>query len=282
MSQVPGQAGEGQASEPSARAPQRVDVSAAHSARVYDYWLGGKDNFAADRALGDKLTEAIPTLPKMALASRAFMGRAARYIVRELGITQFLDIGTGIPTSPNLHEVAQAVVPASRVVYVDNNPIVLAHARALMGSHPEGRTAFIQADLRDPHSILADPQLAGTLDLGRPVALTMIAILMYLRDQDGPQGIVRTLLDALPAGSCLAITHPTTDFDPDAVGMAVATATAAEFTMVPRSQYEVAAFFAGLELMPPGIVPMAAWRPDEQPPPHPHSVYSWAAIGRKP
>jgi hypothetical protein len=180
-----------------------VDPNVPQSARVYDFLLGGKDNFGADRAVGAALIENVPALPLMVRAQRAFLARAVRYLVADAGIRQFLDIGTGIPTANNVHEVAQEIAPEVRVLYVDNDPIVLAHARALMTGSPTGKTAFIQADLREPESILADPTLSETLDLTQPVALMLVGILMHLHDADDPYGIVSTLMDALPSGSYL-------------------------------------------------------------------------------
>jgi hypothetical protein len=262
--------------------PAEIDTSVAHPARVYDYWLGGKDNFPADRALGDAIMAAVPTIKVMARANRAFLGRAVRYLAGEAGIGQFLDIGTGIPTVGNTHEVAQEVAPEARVVYVDNDPIVLVHARALMTGNDAGATAFIEADLREPHKILADPALAATLDLGRPVALMLVAVLMYFRDEEGPREMVAALVDALPSGSYLAITHPTADFDAEAMAGAVAAAEHGGITLVPRSRAETEAFFTGLDLVEPGVVPVLAWRPDDGPPVDPRSAYYYAGIGRKP
>ncbi|MEU5565184.1 SAM-dependent methyltransferase [Micromonospora musae] len=262
--------------------PSGVDARFPHSARVYDWWLGGKDNFAADRAMGAALVEAIPTLREMAKENRRFVHRVARHLVGEAGIRQFLDIGTGIPTRPNLHEVAQAVAPETRVVYVDNDPIVLAHARALMISTAQGRSEYIHADLREPEKILSDARLTETLDLDRPVALTLIAVLMLLRDSDDPAGRLRTLMDAVPSGSYLAITHPTGDFDPAAMNAAVAAATQGGMTLVPRTRAEVERFFTGWELVEPGIAPVMAWRPEDGQPDDPHAAYYWAGLARKP
>ncbi len=262
--------------------PPDIDTSVAHPARVYDYWLGGKDNFAADRALGDAIKAAVPTIEVMARANRTFLGRAVRYLAAEAGIRQFLDIGTGIPTAGNTHEVAQEAAPDARVLYVDNDPIVLAHARALMTSHPAGTTAFIEADLREPQKILADPALAATLDLGQPVALMLVAVLMYFRDEDDPQGIVATLVDALPSGSYLTVTHPTADFNEEAMAGAVAAAEHGGITLVPRSRAETESFFTGLELVEPGVVPVLAWRPDAGSQVDPLSAYYYAGVGRKP
>jgi hypothetical protein len=264
--------------------PPGINTNVAHPARVYDYWLGGKDNFPADRALAEHIMQAIPTMRAMAAANRAFLTRAVRYLAEQAEIRQFLDIGTGIPTSPNVHEVAQAVAPDARVVYVDNDPIVLAHARALLKSQNVGETAFILADLRQPQAILDHPTLKATLDLTQPVALMMVAVLMYFRDTEDPNpyGMVATLLERLPSGSSLAVSHPTADFNPQAMAGAVAAAEQAGVTLVPRSQAETEAFFAGLELVDPGVVPVLTWRPDDQPPADPHSAYYWAGVGRKP
>jgi S-adenosyl methyltransferase len=262
--------------------PPELNTGQAHPARVYDYMLGGKDNFAADRALGDAVTRAMPSAPFMARANRAFLGRAVRYLAKEAGIRQFLDIGTGIPAAGNTYEVAQAVAPESRVVYVDNDPIVLAHGRALMTSDPAGATAFIQADLREPDKILADPALYRTLDLGEPVALMLVAILMYIRDEENPRGLVSALLDALPPGSYLTVSHPTADFSPGEAASAVAASERSGISFTPRTQAEVAAFFAGLELVDPGVVPVLAWHPDGGAPADPRAVYYYGAMGRKP
>lgn len=275
--------------------PVEIDTNSPHEARVYDYWLGGKDNFAADRALGDAIAAQIPTIQTMARANRAFLGRAVRYLVKEAGIRQFLDIGTGIPTHGNVHGVAQSIAPEARVVYVDNDPIVLAHARALMTSTPEGKTRYIHADLHDPRSILDDPAVAETLDLDQPVAVMLVAIMMYFRDADRPQEIISTLLDAVPPGSYLTISHPTADFDPNAMAGVVAAAEQSGIAFQPRSRAETEALFTGLELVDPGVVPVLAWRPDpvddaadptvtslpNQQPLDPESAYYWAGIGRK-
>lgn len=259
-----------------------IDNGMPHSARIYDYWLGGKDNFAADRAVAEALMTAIPTVRSMAAENRHFVHRAARYLAGKAGVRQFLDIGTGIPTRPNLHEVAQQVAPETRVVYVDNDPIVLAHARALMISSEQGRSEYIHADMRQPEMILNHRTLREVLDLDQPVALTMIAILMLLKDADDPWRKVRVLMDALPSGSYVAITHPTGDFNPEAVKTAVASAVDSGMTLVPRSRDEVARFFEGWELVEPGIAPVMAWQPDDGAPADPHAAYYWAGVARKP
>ena len=204
------------------------------------------------------------------------------YLAAEAGIRQFLDIGTGIPTAGNTHEVAQAAAPDARVVYVDNDPIVLAHARALMTSDPAGATAFILGDFRDAGKILADPALRQTLDFGQPVALMLIALLHFFTDDQHPQAIVSSLIDALPSGSYLAITNLTADFmDPDQAARATQAGQQGGITYVPRTQAEVAAFFSGLDLVDPGVVAMQAWRPDGGAPAAPDGPTSYAAVGRK-
>ncbi|MFB8280006.1 SAM-dependent methyltransferase [Nocardia colli] len=263
--------------------PTRIDTSVAHEARVYDYWLGGRDNYPADRALADTIANHIPAIRTMARANRAFLGRAVDYLTREAGITQFLDIGTGIPTAGNTHEVAQRLNPAARVVYVDNDPIVLAHARALMSSNPQGKTAFIHADLHDPHGILRDESLGATLDLTQPVAIMLVAIMMYFRDEDDPHGIIKNLLDVAPSGSYLVISHPTADFDEHAMSRVIGSAEQAGITFYPRTHAETESLFAGTELVEPGVVPVVTWHPtpgDE--PADPESAWYWAGIGRKP
>jgi hypothetical protein len=262
-----------------------IDTTVAHEARMYDYWLGGKDNYPPDRALGDLIREQIPTISAMARANRAFLDRAVRYLAGEVGIRQFLDIGTGIPTPPNVHQVAQGIRPDARVLYTDNDPLVLAHARALMASTPQGRTAFTMADFRDPDAILASPQLRETLDLGEPVGVLLIAVLMYFDPAEGtdPYPVVGRLLDALPSGSYLAITHPTADFDPEAMAGVYGVAKQAGMTILPRSRAEVTRFFDGLELVDPGVTPVLGWRPDERDVPgvDVQSAYYWAGMGRK-
>jgi hypothetical protein len=261
-------------------APPGVNINVPHSARIYDYWLGGKDNFAVDRAVGEAMIQAIPGMRYMAGENRKFVHRAARDLVAKEGIRQFLDIGTGIPTRPNLHEIAQQIAPETRVVYVDNDPIVLVHARALMISSKEGRSEYISADIRDSRSILRDPVLLETLNLGQPIGLTLIAILMLLADADDPWSTVAELRDAMPSGSVLAITHPTADFNPAEVGQAVAAATGAGMTLVARTREAVQRFFGDWEMIEPGLVPVSGWRPDVQVD-NPEAAYYWAGVARK-
>lgn len=268
--------------------PTKIDTSLAHEARVYDYWLGGRDNYPADRALGDTIATHIPAIRTMARANRAFLGRAVDYLTSEAGITQFLDIGTGLPTARNTHEVAQEVDPAARIVYVDKDPLVLAHARALMTSTREGKTAFIHADLHDPESILANPALADTLDLDRPVAITLTMIMMYFRDSDDPHGIIARLLDTVPSGSSLTISHPTADFNPRATMEATEACERAGITMVPRTRAEIETLFAGTEIVEPGVVTLEDWHPElaeeslYEVDPDAGPAWIWAGVGRKP
>jgi hypothetical protein len=269
-------------SEEPGRLPPEFNTGVPHSARVYDYLLGGKDNFAADRKVGDAIIEEIPSAPLLARGNRAFLGRAVRYLAAEAGIRQFLDIGTGIPSAGNTHEVAQQVAPDARVVYVDYDPIVLAHARALMTSDPAGATAFILGDFREPGKILADPALRQTLDLDQPVALMLVALLHFFTDEENPHAIVSELLDALPAGSYLTLTNLTADFSSDQAERARQAGQRGGITYVPRTKAEFASFFTGLDLVEPGVVFTQAWRPDAGAPTTPSGPTSYVAIGRKP
>ena len=194
--------------------PPEIDTSKPHPARMYDYFIGGKNHFAADRETAAKVLQNSPSTRTAARENRAFLGRAVRYLAAEAGIRQFLDIGTGLPTTSNVHEVAQAVAPSSRVVYTDNDPMVLAHARALLTSAPEGRTAYIHADLRDPAAILSDPATRDVLDFSQPIALMLVAVLHFIPDEDNPAAILATLLDALPSGSYLVASHSTAEHAP--------------------------------------------------------------------
>ena len=234
----------------------------AHSARVYDYILGGKDNYEVDRAVAEGALRGWPALRTSMQANRAFMRRVVLHLAGECGIRQFLDIGTGLPTSPNLHEVAQSVAPESRVLYTDNDPIVLAHARALLLGAPEGQTAYLDADMREPQKILAAPQLRETLDLSEPVALTIIAMMQTIADDEVAHRVVQVLLDALPPGSYLAVSMPTDEIDPDPIVEVKRQYEARGEVVRFRSRAEVEAFFAGLELVDPGIVQVHQWRPE--------------------
>jgi S-adenosyl methyltransferase len=239
--------------------PPRLDTSAAHSARVWNYLLGGKDNFAADREVGDTILQMFPGIAHIARLQREFLGRAVRYLAGEAGIRQFLDIGTGLPTADNTHQIAQQVAPESRIVYVDNDPLVLVHARALLTSAPGGMTSYIEADVRDTEEILGEA--ARTLDFSQPIALMMLGIMGQLPDSAGPRSIVSTLLDALPPGSYLALSDGT-DTNPE-LNQAIAAYnqnSASSYHL--RSPAEIARFFDGLALIPPGVVTTSRWRPD--------------------
>ncbi|WP_203919685.1 SAM-dependent methyltransferase [Rugosimonospora africana] len=261
----------------------RIDTTIAHPARRYDYFLGGKDNFAADRASGDRILAAFPTARTAAMENRRFMHRAARYLAGQAGIGQFLDIGTGIPTSPNLHEVVQDIAAQSRVVYVDNDPIVLAHARALLTSAPEGATAYVDADLRRPNDILTHPDLRRTIDLSRPVALTLIAVLHFIPESDNPRELIAPLIHALAPGSYLTLSHMTYDFLPPAAAVEANQVVNAE-AFHARSKAEFATFFDGLELVDPGIQLVSEWRSEDEPEsrPAPIEVGCYGAVARVP
>jgi S-adenosyl methyltransferase len=260
-----------------------LDTGTAHVARVYDYWLGGKDNFEADRRYGDDLEKRVPSIRIAARMNRLFLGRAVRYLAAEAGIRQFLDIGTGLPTANNTHQVAQAIAPESRVVYADNDPMVLAHARALLTSTPEGKTAYVDADLRNPRVILDAAELTETLDLRQPVAVMLLAVLHLVSDDAVAFPAVETLMAAVPSGSYLVISHATADFWPqERVDAANATNRAHNVDFRFRSHAEVSRFFAGLHLVEPGIVPVAQWRPDDGPTADPQESNLWAGVARLP
>ncbi|WP_371494397.1 SAM-dependent methyltransferase [Kitasatospora sp. NBC_00374] len=240
-----------------------LELDRAHSARMYDYFLGGKTNFPADREAAAQAIEAFPSAPTAARINRRFMHRSTRLLAR-LGLAQFLDVGTGIPTSPNLHEVVQGERPEARVVYTDNDPIVLAHARALLQSHPLGRTAYVQSDVTDPAALLKAPELLDTLDLDRPVALSLNALLHFVPDERGAHEIVEHFKATLPSGSTLAISHATPDFDPAGIARVTDTYRAAGTAVQARTRAEIARFFDGWELLDPGIVPAHRWQPDDE------------------
>jgi hypothetical protein len=244
------------------------DTTVANQARMYDYLLGGKDNYAADREAVEHGLKIWPDLAFTARANRAFLGRAVSYLTREAGVRQFLDIGTGIPTAGNTHEVAQAIAPESRVVYVDYDPIVLAHARALLTSHEAGVTDYIDADLRDTPAILL--RASQLLDFTRPVAVTLIALLHAIPDSDDPYGIVAALMDAVPSGSYLALTHLASDVGGQSIQQ--------QYTS--RNREQVARFFEGMDLVEPGLVRVEEWRPGPETSGTGRS-YLWSAVGRK-
>ena len=260
-----------------------IDTSVPHPARRYNYWLGGKDHFAADRESGDQIAAAFPIVVELARANRAFQRRCVSYLA-EQGVRQFLDVGTGLPAPDNTHEIAQRADPAARVVYVDNDPIVMTHARALMTGDPRGRTAYLEADVRDPAAILSHPALRETLDLTRPVGLLLIAVLHFVHDDDQAAASVRALLGALPAGSYLAISHGTMDFSTAEGIDAYEKMFAAGRTDVrARSRPAFREFFDGTGLVEPGIVAVSDWRAEDQPAQRPvtSDLGIYAAVGKK-
>jgi hypothetical protein len=259
------------------RVPIALDTSVPHIARIYDYWLGGKDNFAVDREAAREALAAMPSLAASARANRAFLGRAVHYLAAEAGIRQFLDIGTGLPAANNTHEVAQRAAPDSRIVYVDNDPIVLVHAQALLTGSTEGATDYIDADAREPTKILE--RAAAILDFTRPVAVMLVAILHCVSDEDDPQGIVDTLKDAVPSGSHLVLSHPTKDTQPKMGEVAARMNRLMPNKVTFRSYDEVARYFDGWEVLEPGIVPTTLWRPGSNHPIEPKAM--WAGVARK-
>jgi hypothetical protein len=255
-----------------------IDASVPHSARIWNYWLGGKDNFAADREAGDEFLEVYPAQRDKARAVRHFLARAVRYLVVEAGVRQFLDVGTGLPTADNTHEVAQRLAPESRIVYVDNDPLVLAHARILLTSSPQGVTNYIDADLHDPANILAEA--ARTLDLRQPVALLLIGVLGHVADHDEACRIVRGLLDGLPAGSFL-VQCDGTDSDADYVAALERYRDSGGVPYNVRRAEEIERFYDGLELVEPGVVQVTRWRPDANAFGEAAEVSELGGIGRK-
>jgi hypothetical protein len=268
---------------PGGEVPNEINTNVVSPARIYDYWLGGKDNFPVDRAAGDQVIEVFPDIKLGVRANRALLGRMVRYLAGDAGIRQFLDIGTGLPTKDNTHEVAQAIAPESRIVYVDNDPLVMVHARALLQSSPQGITKYVEADLRDPDKILEGA--AATLDFNQPIAISLLMILMLIQDAEDPYGIVRRLMDAVPSGSYLAISHPAGDVDTGEI--AEGYQRLRELMGEPpilRNHAEIAQFFDGLEMVEPGLVQLHRWRPD---PADAESVLhydvpAYAGVGRKP
>jgi hypothetical protein len=265
--------------DPARPAAVQFDTSVAHIARVYDYWLGGKDNFAADREAAEQAIAANPGVRAGVLANRAFLARAVRYLAAERGIRQFLDIGTGIPTADNTHEVAQAAAPESRIVYVDNDPVVLLHARSLLASHPAGAADYIDADARDTGTILAGA--ARTLDFSQPVAILMLLLLHLIPDEDDPYDLVARLMAAVPSGSYLVITHVAADIEVEVMAemaQRLNRMVAQKGTM--RTRDQITRFFDGLELEEPGIVQPQFWRPAS--PVSLANVPVWSGVARKP
>jgi hypothetical protein len=263
--------------------PAEIDTSRPHAARMYDYFIGGENHFAADRAAAAEVLRNSPSVRVAARENRAFLGRAVRYLAAEAGLRQFLDIGAGLPTTSNVHHVAQAAAPSSRVVYADNDPLILAHAQALLTSAPEGRAAYIHADLRDPAAILSDPVTRDVLDFGQPIALVIVAVLHFIADDDQPAQLLATLLDALPSGSYLAASHLTTEHDPASTAAGQQVMRRAGITMRKRDSADFARLaFQGLELTSPGVVLVSEWRPDDAGPrPAPAEVNCYGGVARK-
>ncbi|MEW2623790.1 SAM-dependent methyltransferase [Streptomyces sp. NPDC048106] len=258
----------------------RINTSQPHTARIWNYWLGGKDNYEVDRAAGDQIRQLHPGIGEYARADRLFLGRAVRHLVKEAGIRQFLDVGTGLPTADNTHEVAQRIAPESRIVYVDNDPLVLAHARALLTSTPEGRTDYLDEDLRNVDAILE--HAAKTLDFSEPVALILLGVVIFIGEDEEAYGLVRQLMERLPAGSHLVLSHTVTHPEMPDVDEAV------KFwnehgtpKLTQRTPADVARFFEGLELLEPGVVSCSRWRPEHDNGAEPEEVAMFGGVARK-
>ncbi|MER7916079.1 MULTISPECIES: SAM-dependent methyltransferase [unclassified Streptomyces] len=258
----------------------RINTSQPHTARIWNYWLGGKDNYEVDRAAGDQIRRLHPGIGEYARADRLFLGRAVRHLVEEAGIRQFLDVGTGLPTADNTHEVAQRIAPESRIVYVDNDPLVLAHARALLTSTPEGRTDYLDEDLRNVDAILE--HASKTLDFSEPVALILLGVVIFIGADDEAYGLVRALMDRLPAGSHLVLSHTVTHPSMPDVDEAV------KFwnehgtpKLTQRTPEDVARFFEGLQLLEPGVVSCSRWRPEHDNGAEPEEVAMFGGVARK-
>ncbi|GEC02527.1 hypothetical protein SSP24_01820 [Streptomyces spinoverrucosus] len=259
---------------------ERINTSQPHTARIWNYWLGGKDNYEVDRAAGDQIRQLHPGIGEYARADRLFLGRAVQHLVSDVGIRQFLDVGTGLPTADNTHEVAQRLAPDARIVYVDNDPLVLAHARALLTSTPEGRTDYLDEDLRNVDAILG--HAAKTLDFTQPVALMLLGVVIFLGDDENPYGVVRRLMDALPSGSHLVLSHTITSPAMPDVDEAV------KFwnehgtpKLTQRTPEAMTRFFDGLELLEPGVVSCSRWRPEHTNEAEPEEVAMFAGVARK-
>ncbi|MXQ65932.1 SAM-dependent methyltransferase [Actinomadura rayongensis] len=257
-----------------------VNVSRPVSARVWNYWLGGKDHYAVDRRAGDEVARHVPGIAAAARADRQFLGRVMAPLVHEGGIRQFLDVGTGLPTADNTHEMAQRLAPDARIVYVDNDPLVLSHARALLTSTPEGATSYVDADARDPEKILE--AAAATLDLDRPVALMLLAILHLFTDDAEAARIVGTLVDALPSGSYLVLTHACLDVDATRTAMRVWNGSGTPHPIRARGADRITGYFDGLDLLEPGVVSCSRWRPLPNRWGLPDEVMTFGGVARKP
>lgn len=261
--------------------PPEIDTTKAHPARMYNYFLGGKDNFPVDREAAEIALEAVPEARAMSRGNRDFLGRTVRHLA-ESGFTQYLDLGTGIPGPGNTGDVARAVDPAARVAYVDNDPSVAAHSRALLRGAAPDLTTVVLADIRDPQSIINDPSVRATLDFDKPIVVLMLAVLHFVKDDEDPAGIVKELMDAVPAGSHLVISHITNDFEPERGAQGARAYDRATAPIVLRPYAEICTLFDGLDLLEPGIVHLPSWRPDGQIPDWADQVWGYGGIGRKP
>ncbi|REE97392.1 SAM-dependent methyltransferase [Thermomonospora umbrina] len=250
------------------------------SARVWNYWLGGKDHYEVDREAGDMVARQVPGIAAAARGDRLFLGRCVSRLARREGIRQFLDIGTGLPTADNTHEIAQRVAPESRVVYVDNDALVLTHARALLTSTPEGATSYVDADMRDPERVLREA--SATLDFDRPVALMMLAVLHLVTDDEEALAIARRLIDALPSGGFVALSHACLDVDVTRLAVETWNESGTPHPVRARTRAEIARFFTGLELVEPGIVSCSRWHPDPNPWGEPEEIMTFCGVARKP
>ena len=267
--------------DPAPPAAAGIDTTVSHSARIWDYWLGGKDNYQVDREVGDRIEEMLPDIVRQASEDRMFLGGVVRYLAGEAGIRQFLDIGTGLPTADNTHQVAQRVAPESKIVYVDNDPLVLAHARALLTSSPEGATDYIHADMHDPGTIIEGAR--QILDFGQPIAITMLGVLWHVMDNDEANAIVGQLMQAMPSGSYLALNHPTLEVTGEK--MATAIQYWNQYGTPPgthRTPDQLARFFDGMDLIEPGVVSITRWRPEATSSGEPEEIDQFGGVGRKP
>ncbi|TMR07370.1 SAM-dependent methyltransferase [Actinomadura soli] len=260
--------------------PPEIDTSVPHQARVWNYFIGGKDNYPVDRVFAENILRVYPGFEEVPRHARVFLGRAVRFLAGEAGIRQFLDIGTGLPTHDNTHEVAQRVAPDSRIVYVDNDPLVLAHARALLTSTPEGACDYIDADARDPAGVLLGA--SATLDFTEPVALMILGVLGTVSDDGEAHAILRQLLDALPPGSYLVLEDGTKTVRPDAAAEAERIRDESGYDYELRTPERIARFFDGLELLEPGVVSVSRWRPEPNPFGEAPEVDAFCGVARKP
>jgi hypothetical protein len=270
--------------EPEQSLQERIDTTVMHPARRYDYWLGGRNNYAVDRASGDAVAEMFPTIRLAVQENRKFLRRAVQFLAREAGIRQFLDIGSGLPTSPNVHEVAQSIDPSARVVYVDNDPIVLVHARALLTSTPDGATTYLDADMRDPDGILGELARTEVLDLSQPVGLLMFAVLHFIRDDEDVRRIITALAEPLASGSHLVVSVATADFASPEQLAQLEQLQKNPSEALPRTADQVMGFLDGFELVPPGLTVGPEWRADDEPGPRPTAaeVGGYCAVARIP